>query len=180
MLCLCFLGLQILRFEASKGSYKSAEHAQAIDAAIGNDIDPKMRHRAHVHHVSREDMEPIRLQFLLRKQLPPEHGLCGQRGIAAAGHIRCLNRATIRIISLEMSRIELDSLDTAAVAEREQRPFIARLAATMRLPALGHVRAQSREDDAERCPVMLVAAGDEAPAVGDRGEIDGGAAIALL
>jgi hypothetical protein len=33
-------------FRRFQGSYKSAEHAQAIDAAIGNDIDPKMCHCA--------------------------------------------------------------------------------------------------------------------------------------
>src|SRR5687767_11513294 len=70
-----------------------------------------------------------------------------------------------------MVGVELDTVNDATPGEPNDRPVVARTAASLRLPAITHVSRRTRQDEILPVPIVHVAAGQDEASIPERGKI---------
>src|SRR5215813_11149570 len=73
-----------------------------------------------------------------------------------------------------MRGVDLDPADAAAMAQRQDRPIIARLAAPAGFPAVAHIGRPAGCRQVLRAAEMLIVAGNRSAAILHGGEVDEG------
>lgn len=147
-----------------------AKQANATDAAIGVNRYANMAYGADGLQAFVKVMLLVHLQFCLgQKRLPLTLGV--QR-LLVTGKQCALDGNTIRIVPLEVCRVDFGALYYTGLAERDNYPVIPGTAPSRRLPTVPHVDAAAGGGEIVHTPIMLVAAGDSAPAMLDSGQVD--------
>src|ERR1700688_2950743 len=124
----------------------SAEDTQARDAAIGVNVETRMRDFARVQQFFFVDVTGIRLQLRPRQNFFP--GKRGERAwineIARGGAY--FKRAAFREIAFEMGSVDFNSADISRGAETHDAPVMAGPSAAARFPAVMHSGRAARKD----------------------------------
>src|ERR1700689_3623974 len=118
-----------------------AEHPDAAQAAIRMDIDSHMRDRPQLAQLVAEAMHTIGLQKLRLQQQRPRQAQAAQVGLRIRAQQRALDRHLVRVVAFVVGGIDVNALDSAAMAQAQNDPVIARSAPSARLPSVGHVHA---------------------------------------
>src|SRR5262252_9149233 len=109
------------RLPPSSHRHRLAEKPQPRDAAVREDVQPRVRDGADVDELALEDVRAMRLKLRLRQNLMP---LLRQR--ATARGEPSLQRATLGEVPLEMCGVHLDSNQLARPSELEHSPIVPR------------------------------------------------------
>lgn len=155
-----------------------AVHAQAGDAAVGEDVQPDVRVAALVGHL--EEVLGVALDLASGNDLRPGGGLqLGDRGIALDRD--GLDGGVGRVVAPEPGGVDHDAADHAGQAEPDQSPVVAGFAPPPGLPAvvdlaLGTegVRLEAGTAGADQALLLgegLVVGRDDRPAERPQGEV---------
>src|SRR5690606_386305 len=103
------------------------------------------------------DMLVMHLRGLLGQEFRPEHGL-GNPGLGTIGLCpSAMNRHAIRIVALEMRSIDFNFFDFYRMGKRNNAPVKAGIATPASLPAISHVDATPRKQNARRRAIVGIA-----------------------
>ena len=143
-------------------------NAQARDTAVGKDVQPDVRRAAPAADL--EGVLAVSAQCRPRQNLFPAGGRERlRRGVAR--QLARLERAGVRVVALEVARVDDDAVDRAGKAQADQAPVVSRRAPAPRLPAVHPLAPVGVLVLAEDRPLGLdevLLAGEELVVGGDR------------
>src|SRR5262245_13881819 len=131
------------RHVASGGRYRSM-NPQPADPAIRKNVQAYVRNRTNASHLSGIEMTMARAQLRPGQELRP--GDVRQRFDRHARRKAPVDRGALRIVALEVIRVDLHFANKAWRAQPHYRPIVSGPAAAPCFPPIAHVPGAGRHD----------------------------------
>src|ERR1700733_5316807 len=149
----------------------ASKYPKPRDPAVGINIQPHVRRRAHVVQLPAKSMTAIWLQRHAGQQLSPARLVPPRSFRPSSCRLANLDRTAVRKIPLKMRRVHFHAPNRPRHSQLHDRPIVSRPAPAPRFPPVAHDFAAPRHQHIQRLAVESIARRNPPPAIFNRRQI---------